>query len=131
MTEKTLKTWPLILRGLRRRCPKCGKGRIFKGYLSIHGACPECHESFKGIRTDDAAPWATILLVGHLVAPIVPVAIKYDISTLSLTLILVGWVLFLALTILPLMKGVFVGLNWRFNIRDGKPGLTKPVSDHS
>ncbi|MGY9000246.1 MAG: DUF983 domain-containing protein [Rhodospirillales bacterium] len=110
----------IIFRGLRRRCPECGCGRIFKGYLSIYDECSHCHESLRGIRTDDAAPWATILLVGHLAAPIIPIAIKFDIETVPLTIIMVAWVLFLSLVILPLMKGVFVGLNWRFNIRDGK-----------
>ena len=127
MTDKMLKTMPIILRGLRRRCPQCGEGRIFKGYLAIHEECPNCQESFKGNRTDDAAPWATILLVGHFTAPFVPIVVQYDIATLPLTVIMVAWVLFLGLTILPIMKGVFVGLNWRFNIRDGKPDLDSPV----
>jgi uncharacterized protein (DUF983 family) len=36
---------------------------------------------------------------------------------------MVGLEFLLALGILPVMKGLFVGLNWRFNIRDGKPVL--------
>lgn len=32
----TLKT------GLACRCPRCGKGPLFKGYLSLRAACPEC-----------------------------------------------------------------------------------------
>jgi uncharacterized protein (DUF983 family) len=126
MPSELPKYMPIIRRGLRRRCPQCGEGRIFKGYLSIYEECPTCRESFKGIRTDDAAPWATILVVGHLTAPVVPIAVKYDVATMPLTLIMVGWVLILSLAILPLMKGVFVGLNWRFNIRDGKPGSEYP-----
>lgn len=112
----------ILFRGLLRRCPKCGKGRIFNGYLTIKKECPICRESLEGIRTDDAAPWATILVVGHLLAPVIPFAIKYDISTWALTALLVGLALVLALSVLPVIKGVFVGLNWRFNIRDGHHG---------
>ena len=119
----------IIWRGLQRRCPSCGIGRIFKGYLSIHEECPHCQESLKGIRTDDAAPWATILVVGHFAAPVVPIAIKFDIETVPLTILMVVWVVVLALGILPLMKGAFVGLNWRFNIRDGKVDLANPVQE--
>lgn len=32
----TLKT------GLACRCPRCGKGALFDGYLSLRDACPEC-----------------------------------------------------------------------------------------
>ncbi len=28
--------------GLRCRCPRCGKGPLLKGYLTIRDACPEC-----------------------------------------------------------------------------------------
>ena len=118
----------IIWRGLRRRCPQCGAGRIFKGYLTIHDECPKCQKSFKGIRTDDAAPWATILVTGHLAAPVIPIAVRYDMETLPLTVLMVIWVLILALSILPLMKGVFVGLNWRFKIRDGNRDVKNPVS---
>jgi len=113
----------VVGRGLRRRCPRCGVGHVFNGYLTIEDTCSHCQESFEGIRTDDAAPWATILLLGHIMAPIVMIAIKSDISTLPLTIILAVLALVLALGILPIMKGLFVGLNWRFNIRDGKPVL--------
>tara|TARA_B100000315_G_scaffold260360_1_gene321129 strand:+ start:2276 stop:2650 length:375 start_codon:yes stop_codon:yes gene_type:complete len=123
MVKQMPKLSRVILRGLRRRCPQCGVGRIFSGYLTIEDACPHCQESFEGIRTDDAAPWATILLLGHILAPIVMIVIKFDISTLPLTIIMAVLALVLALGILPLMKGVFVGLNWRFNIRDGRPVL--------
>ncbi len=126
--KQTPKFWPVIGRGLRRKCPQCGLGRIFKGYLTLRDECPNCHESFDGIRTDDAAPWATILVVGHLTAPFIPIAVKVDISTVPLTILMVVWVLILALAILPIMKGVFVGLNWRFNIRNGKVDLENPVS---
>ena len=27
---------------IRLRCPVCGKGKIFKGYLDTPGKCPEC-----------------------------------------------------------------------------------------
>ena len=32
----TLKT------GLACRCPRCGKGPLYKGYLSLRESCPEC-----------------------------------------------------------------------------------------
>lgn len=108
----------LIFRGLRRRCPKCGQGRVFSGYLTLRDDCSDCGESLTGIRTDDAAPWATIMVVGHLVAPFVILAVQFgDFSTLALTLGFSALSLFFTAITLPAMKGVFVNLNWRFGIR--------------
>ncbi|MFP6710239.1 MAG: DUF983 domain-containing protein [Rhodospirillales bacterium] len=110
----------IILRGLIRRCLQCGIGHPFAGYLTLGEECPHCHESFQGIRTDDAAPWAIIFVVGHLLVPFVMLAIEYDLPTIPFTALMSVLGIVFALAVLPVMKGVFVGLNWRFNIRDGK-----------
>ena len=36
--------WPAMLRGLRCRCPNCGKGALLRGYLTVRDACPACGE---------------------------------------------------------------------------------------
>ena len=36
-------TEPLpIARGLRGRCPRCGEGRLFSGFLNLRPACEKC-----------------------------------------------------------------------------------------
>lgn len=107
----------IVGRGLRRRCPRCGIGRVFIGYLTLRGSCPHCSESFEGIRTDDAAPWATILVVGHIIVPSIILAAQMDYSTTQLVLGFSALVVAATMAVLPLMKGVFVGLNWRLGIR--------------
>jgi len=32
----------LVLRGLTRRCPRCGEWKIFSGYFALKDACPRC-----------------------------------------------------------------------------------------
>lgn len=56
-------------RGLRNRCPICGKGRVFNGYLTLVEHCSHCHAPLARLRADDAPPYFTILLVGHLLVP--------------------------------------------------------------
>ena len=111
--------WTVVKRGLNRRCPKCGEGRIFTGYITLLPECPDCHESFHNIRSDDAAPWATVLIVGHFAAWVIGLMIKSDISTMNLTLIVLGFVVIGAGITLPLMKGIFVNLSWFSNLRSG------------
>lgn len=37
----------LLRRGLLRRCPQCGQGRIFRAYARMHEACPVCGLVFR------------------------------------------------------------------------------------
>ncbi len=36
----------LVLRAAARRCPVCGRGRIFKSYFTMNYACPVCNSVF-------------------------------------------------------------------------------------
>lgn len=36
----------LLWRAMRRRCPRCGEGRIFRSYLKMNQRCPECDAVF-------------------------------------------------------------------------------------
>jgi uncharacterized protein (DUF983 family) len=59
-----------LRRGLANRCPACGKGRIFAGYLAVAPACTACGAELGRLRADDAPPYFTIFLVGHLLVPL-------------------------------------------------------------
>ena len=36
-----------ISRAMRLRCPRCGKGKLFPGYLKMHRNCPDCKFTFE------------------------------------------------------------------------------------
>jgi len=60
-----------IRRGFRRRCPQCGGSDIYRRYLKTEAACDACGAPLGDIRTDDIAPYFTIIIVGHIVVPLV------------------------------------------------------------
>ena len=60
-----------LARGVLGRCPKCGNGRLFRSYLKVVDECSSCGERYGHFRADDAPPWLTILVVGHLTVPVV------------------------------------------------------------
>jgi uncharacterized protein (DUF983 family) len=60
-----------LARGARGLCPACGQGRLFSGYLRLVDACTGCHAPLGRIRADDAPPYFTILLAGHVLLPVV------------------------------------------------------------
>src|SRR5438552_675639 len=50
-------------RGLLGRCPNCGKGAMFRAYLSVNPRCPACGEDLSVQRADDAPAFVTLLVV--------------------------------------------------------------------
>jgi uncharacterized protein (DUF983 family) len=104
---------PAMLRGWRRRCPHCGSGPLFTGYLKVADHCIVCDEAFHHQRADDGPAYLTILIVGHIVGfglHFVYVYLRPDPLVMAsvLSVLCVG----LALYLLPRIKGAFVGLQW-------------------
>lgn len=52
---------------IRCRCPRCGKGRLFKGLLTLRPACPVCGLNFGGSDTGDAGAVGVIMVLGAIV----------------------------------------------------------------
>ncbi len=50
------------------RCPRCGQGKLFTGYLSIAPACTVCGQDFSAFDVGDGAAALVILVVGAIVA---------------------------------------------------------------
>lgn len=60
-----------LLRGAGLRCPACGNGSMFWRYLKVVDDCPRCGEALHHHRADDAPPFFTIFIVGHIVVSLV------------------------------------------------------------
>lgn len=102
-----------MLRGLRCRCPNCGEGQMFTGFLKVVDRCPVCRENLSGHRADDGPAYLTILIVGHLLAPILIYAfVEYRPDPLVLATIFTIGTVGLSLFLLPRMKGLVVGIQW-------------------
>ncbi|MFV0299515.1 MAG: DUF983 domain-containing protein [Paracoccus sp. (in: a-proteobacteria)] len=102
-----------MLRGAARRCPACGEGRIFDGYLTVNDHCPNCNEALHHQRADDGPAYLTILIVSHLAAPLLLwIFIAYRPSATSLLLGFGLGTVLASLLLLPRIKGAMVGLQW-------------------
>lgn len=105
--------WPALRRGFRRKCPNCGSGPLLRSYLKVHDDCTVCREELHHHRADDGPAYLTILIVGHLMAPmlhIVFVWLRPD-PLVLFTYFAVGCVA-LSLYLLPRLKGAVVGFQW-------------------
>jgi uncharacterized protein (DUF983 family) len=63
--------WPAVRRGWHRRCPDCGQGPMMRGYLTVRDSCPVCGCELHHHRADDGPAYVTILIVGHILAPLI------------------------------------------------------------
>lgn len=52
---------------LRCRCPRCGKGKLFEGLLTLRPACPVCGLNFGGSDTGDAGAVIVLMVLGAIV----------------------------------------------------------------
>ncbi|MDE3016426.1 MAG: DUF983 domain-containing protein [Pseudomonadota bacterium] len=50
------------------RCPACGKGKLFRGALTVAERCGECGLSFQGHEQGDGPAFFAILIIGALTA---------------------------------------------------------------
>lgn len=104
---------PALLKGWRRKCPNCGNGPLLKGYLKVRESCSVCREDFTPQRADDGPAYLTILVVGHLMAPMLHfVFVTWRPEPLIMfTIFAVGCVA-LSLYLLPRFKGAIVAFQW-------------------
>ncbi|WP_237154517.1 DUF983 domain-containing protein [Oryzibacter oryziterrae] len=107
------RVWPAMKRGLACRCPACGEGRLFNAYLKVTPVCSACGEDLSHQRADDAPPYFTILIVGHIIVPLVLfVEMNWHPDVTLQMLVWLPLTAILALLILPPVKGAVVGYQW-------------------
>lgn len=120
MTE-TLTTQDALVRGALCRCPRCGKGKLFAGYLKIAPACTACGLDLKFADSGDGPAIFVIFLVSPLVIVLALIAENLFHPAPYMHLIL--WIpttLVLCLALLPPFKAVLVALQYRHDAKEGR-----------
>lgn len=105
----TLALW----RGFKGKCPQCGQGKLLRAYIKQNDVCSCCDEDYSNIRSDDAPPWLTILIVGHIVGPLALYFVEHDIFNGYMQyVVLLSLTIGLSLLLLPFTKGLFIAAIW-------------------
>jgi uncharacterized protein (DUF983 family) len=111
-----------LVRGLRGRCPCCGKGRLFRAFLKVSDRCRECGEELHHHRADDFPAYCVIFIVGHIIGPLV-LAVEMAFAPAS-WVHLALWIpatLGMTLGLLQPVKGFIVALQWRLGMHGFEP----------
>ncbi|MBO6719011.1 MAG: DUF983 domain-containing protein [Rhizobiaceae bacterium] len=107
--------------GLGGRCPRCGEGRLFSGFLAVGKACGVCGLDYGFADAGDGPAVFVILIIGFIV---VGLALWMEISlNPPLVVHFLIWIplaIVLCLTALRLMKGVLLTLQYRNKAAEGR-----------
>jgi uncharacterized protein (DUF983 family) len=108
--------------GAQGRCPNCGKGKLFKGYLKIADHCFACGEDFRSADSGDGPAFFVMSIVGAVVVPIafiLQMGVGLSIAaTMAVAFALIGLLTFL---LLPPTKGVLYAAQWANKAGEGRP----------
>ena len=105
--------WASLKRGWRQKCPACGHGALYKSYLKVNDACPACNEELHHHRADDAPPYFTMLITGHIIVGGILIAEQlYAPETWVHLAVALPSLVILSLYLLPRIKGALIGYQW-------------------
>lgn len=124
MAEIAYPLFRSVGRGLSHHCPSCGEGALFHRYLKVNAECPRCRHGLARYPADDGPAYLTILLVGHLIiAPLLFLPIVWESSPLYSLPIILGTLTLVTLTVLPRVKGGWIGLMYALQVSDREARL--------
>lgn len=105
--------------GLQLRCPQCGKGEVFQGYLKFRDHCRVCGADFKSADAGDGPAVFVILIVGAIVAPLLIILqFGFDLpGWIALSATMVAAVV-LCLAFLPPFKSLLFAFQWKHKARE-------------
>jgi uncharacterized protein (DUF983 family) len=114
------KTAPAALLG---RCPRCGEGRLFDGYLRIAPRCSACGLDYATFDTGDGPAVFVILIVGAIVAgSALVVEVRYSPPYWVHAVLWIPLILILSFAMLRFMKSLLLVLQYKHKAGEGKLG---------
>jgi uncharacterized protein (DUF983 family) len=111
-----------VATGLKGACPRCGRGKLFSGYLTVATSCASCGLDFSFADSGDGAAWFVMLfacVVG--VGSILGIEVAYSPAWWVHALAAVPLLVILPMILLRPVKGMLLCQQW-------KTGATSDVS---
>jgi uncharacterized protein (DUF983 family) len=110
-----------IARGLRGRCPRCGEGKLFQGFLTLRPRCEKCGLDYRFADAGDGPAVFVILLGGAIVvfAALITEVVYQPPYWVHAAL----WLpLILLVTLAPLrpIKGLMIALQYHHKAAEGR-----------
>jgi len=108
--------------GLKCRCPRCGEGLLFHGYLKLAGRCESCGLSFDFADAGDGPAVFIILIAGAVVVLLWAIVdAMFHPSVLIHLMLWIPTTIVLCLVLLRPFKATMIALQYRNQAREGRP----------
>lgn len=100
-----------VLAAMFGRCPSCGEGRLYRGYLNLVETCDVCRARISDAHAEDAPVTFILVLVGGIgMAGIIVSIVKYDLPAWLVLAIWIPLIVAMSLLIMPPFKGALTAL---------------------
>jgi len=110
-----------VIRGLTCKCPRCGAGRLFKGYIGLRPACEACGLDYAFTDSGDGPAVFIILIAGFIVvAAALIVEVKYQPPFWVHAALWIPLVLLTTLIPLRVMKSLLIALQFHHKAAEGR-----------
>ena len=110
-----------LLSGLVGRCPRCGDGKMFDGYLKVARRCPACGLDYSHFDAGDGPAVFVILIVGAIVSgAALFVEFTFHPPYWVHAVLWIPLVLALSFTLLRMAKSILLSLQYRHDAREGR-----------
>lgn len=110
-----------VSHAVRGRCPRCGEGKLFSGFLDLAPSCGNCGLDYGAADAGDGPAVFIVLIVGFIV---VALALFVEVTwSWPYWLHAVVWgplIIGLSLGLLRPLKGWFVGMQYRNKAAEGR-----------
>jgi len=117
MNEQTLP----IARGLRGRCPRCGQGKLFRGFLGLRPACDHCGLDYNFADAGDGPAVFVILIGGAIVvAAALITEVVYQPPYWVHAVLWLPAILIVTLAPLRPIKGLLIALQYHHKAQEGR-----------
>ena len=119
MAEPSYRPVSALKAGFACRCPRCGRGRLFKGYLVVTDRCTACDLNLSAQDAGDGPAVFIILILGFIVVGLalwteMSFAPPYWVHALLWPPIIIGG----ALLMLRPLKATMIALQFRHRAHD-------------
>jgi uncharacterized protein (DUF983 family) len=113
--------------GLRGRCPRCGEGKLFNGYLELAPRCENCGLDYSFAEAGDGPAVFVILIAGFAVVGSALLVEAYWRPPYWLhALLWLPMLLVLTLGLLRPLKGLLVTLQYHHKAEEGRVDRDEP-----
>ncbi|PQA87926.1 DUF983 domain-containing protein [Hyphococcus luteus] len=107
--------------GLGAKCPRCGQGKLFEGFLKLKPACEVCGLDYAKADSGDGPAVFVIFIVGFIAVALAFVARYVWYAPMGVALFLsIGFAIVSILALLRPLKATMIALQYAHKAQEGR-----------